>query len=390
MLSLRNLLLLVVNLVLLATSVFAAVQRSFINGDFEVPKAGVSTACNAMVDADNIPGWETTHSEMPAAVTNGCSFPSLITSTGRIIEIWGNSFQGEQPQSGFQVAELNAVENATVYQKICINNGEDVAWSFAHKARSTTAPNQMAFVVGPSVSSISAANIGSQIGTGGIVQVESYSNGTGSVLACQTGSSVGTNTACTANSYTTPSGTKWMQYAGNFKWNGTGGDMYIAFGSLLGDPGYPSLGNHMDNVKLTLKPYIEFYPSAGMVSNAESVSNPTNFGLRTTGEFTSPLLVTVTVTGGTATLGTDFTTPSGNASFNVVVPVGNYDGTIIIPLGITVLNDSLQEADETITFSISTSADYQVASTSTCGASPNSNSSITITDDDAAMFSINK
>ena len=49
---------------------------------------------------------------------------------------------------GVQAAELNAVEESSIYQKICINNGEDVAWSFAHKARSPTAPNQMAFVVG--------------------------------------------------------------------------------------------------------------------------------------------------------------------------------------------------------------------------------------------------
>lgn len=96
------------------------------------------------------------------------------------------------------------------------------------------------------------------------------------------------------------------------------------------------------------------------------------------------------MTGGTATLGTDFTTPSGTATFDVTVPVGNYDGTSIIPLGITVLNDSILESNETIEFSVSTNASYQVASTSTCGSSPNSTSYISITDDDAAKFSIKK
>ena len=149
---------LILSFLLFSYSSYASVQRSFINGDFEVPAPGVSTACNAMVDADNVPGWETTHSAMPASVTSTCSYSDLIISTGRIIEIWGNSFQGEQPRTGVQAAELNAVEESSIYQKICINNGEDVAWSFAHKARSPTAPNQMAFVVGPTVSSILASN----------------------------------------------------------------------------------------------------------------------------------------------------------------------------------------------------------------------------------------
>ncbi len=59
----------------------------------------------------------------------------------------------------------------------------------------------------------------------------------------------------------------------------------------------------------------------------------------------SDQLIEVNVSGGTATLGTDY-----NNTVVIVIPAGVYDGTPVtaIPIGLTVIDDDLYEADETI------------------------------------------
>jgi uncharacterized repeat protein (TIGR01451 family) len=99
------------------------------------------------------------------------------------------------------------------------------------------------------------------------------------------------------------------------------------------------------------------------------------------------------VTGGTAILGTDYTTPTGTANFNVTIPVGNYTTATTIPLGITIINDGIAETNETITFSMSAStpsSSYVTASTNTCGGAVALTSTYTILDDDRPKININK
>lgn len=361
------------------TSVHAAVQRSFINGDLEVPKARNAIGCWDLVDADNVPGWETTHKLMPTAVTNTCNYAGITASTGAIMEFWANSFTGVQPRSGTQIAELNASESSTIYQKICINKNEDIAWSLSHRARSASAANRMMFVIGPSVASIAVSNLSTLSSTGNIATLESFSNGTGSVLSCQAGSNLSSNSACTKSTTTTGNGTKWMDYAGNFKWTGASAEMYLAFGSVLSDPEGAGSGNLIDNVKVTLKPYVEFSSSTISLANTSVITAP-SFGLKVVGDISTPLTVKVSVTGGTAILGTDFTTPGGLATFNVIVPAGVYNGSTVIPVGINVLDDPASSPNATINLKIDTDTNYVVASSQTCGGAAVSTSSVTILD----------
>lgn len=363
----------------ISVSSFAGVQRNFINGSFEQPKAGISSACMSFLDADSVPGWETTHSLMPTQVTNGCSFTGTTPSTGRIMEVWTNTFLGVQPRDGTQLVELNGFEASTIYQKICINKNEDIAWSLSHRARSTTDANRIMFVVGPTVASLAVSNLSTLSSTGNIATIESFANGTGNVITCQAGSNLSSNSACTKSSFTTSNGTKWMDYAGNFKWTGSSSEMFLAFGSVLADPGTNGSGNLTDNIKITLKPHVEFSSNTISLANTSVITGPP-FGLKVVGDISTPLTVKVSVTGGTAILGTDFTTPGGLSTFNVTVPVGVYDGSTVIPIGINILDDPASSLNATINLKIDTDTNYVIASNETCAGTPISTSSVTILD----------
>ena len=358
-----------------AGSALAQVQRSFLNTSFEQP-ALAGGACYAQVYDNAVPFWSTTAT---TATQNGtCALPGG-TASG-LIEIWANSFQGVPARDGVQFAELNADQPSALYQNVCITRGETVSWALSHRGRTTT--DTMVFVLGDTPASLAPANILATAGVGGILRASTDTAGNGSIVNCQTGSSVATSTACTV----AKTGT-WADYKGAFTWNGTSGVKSVGFGAIGGG----SSGNFLDAISLTLKPYLEFNtpPASGL----ESVANPTTLGIKVAGNVTTAFTVPVTVTGGTATLGTDFTTPGGAATFNVTIPVGNYTTATTIPLGITILNDTFAETNETITFSMAAStaaSAYVTASTNSCGGAPTLATTYTILDDDRPTISINK
>jgi uncharacterized repeat protein (TIGR01451 family) len=99
---------------------------------------------------------------------------------------------------------------------------------------------------------------------------------------------------------------------------------------------------------------------------------------------TTPFTANITITGGTATLGTDYTTPSGTANFTVTIPAGTYNDTAI-PLGINIIDDSALESSETIALSLAAGTGYTVGHTTTCGSAAQTTTTYTITDDDSRV-----
>jgi trimeric autotransporter adhesin len=356
----------------------AQVQRSFLNTGFESPVIG--SACYVIVYDNAVPFWATTSAVNTP--TGSCSVIPSGTTSG-MIELWSTGFQSVPSRDGSQFAELNAYQSAALYQNICITNGESVSWALSHRGRNGL--DTMAFVLGDSPASLSSVNIATTALTGGILQASTDTAGTGTIVSCQNGSSVQSTTACTVATTNT-----WADYKGVFTWNGTSSIKSVGFGAISAAGGI-STGNFLDAITLTLKPYLEFNtpPANGL----ESFLNPTALSLKVTGNVVTSFTVPVTVTGGTATLGTDFTTPGGGATFNVTVPAGNYTSVATIPLGITIINDTLAESNETITFSIAASTGssaYVTSSTTSCGTAPALTTSYTILDDDRPTISINK
>ncbi|WP_298282460.1 DUF11 domain-containing protein [Novosphingobium sp.] len=271
---------------------------------------------------------------MPSA-----SVPGWDTTTNEI-ELWDSNFNGVPAQDGNVFAEMNANVNGTFYQNICLVAGEPVGWTFAHRARPGGANTQtVRFQVATS--------------TGSVIQT----------LATQA---------------STTSNERWNVNSGTATYAGTTGLRRVQF--TTSDPG--SFGNFLDAIQLTLRPFIQL--SIGSSSGSEDIPSANLATLLVTGRAPNAITVNMTITGGTATRGTDYTTPGGGASFSVTIPAGTYNNTPI-PLGITIVNDTTIESSETITYALSTGTGYTLGNTTTCGGALQSTGTYTIIDNDARV-----
>ncbi len=93
---------------------------AFINGDFELNGLNSGNSF-AVLNEGTVDGWST-------------------TSTDHNIEIWRDGFSngsgGPVPaQSGTFFAEINATQNAALYQRICTRPGAQISWSVWHRGR---------------------------------------------------------------------------------------------------------------------------------------------------------------------------------------------------------------------------------------------------------------
>ena len=359
---------------LLVGSAFAQVQRSFINLGFEDPLFAYATRCIAQWNESAVPGWTTNHpSQAPGF--NTCT-PILGTLPGPLIELWhlgGVGFAGGPVTSraGDTHAELNAEALSRLYQNVCLVAGETVAWRLSHRGRNSFGP--------PVATAYDVMRL--QVDASAVA---TFSSSPMSTFAPPVIGVFGGSASGTAG----PNG--WTDYAGSFVYTGPSGVRQIGFESLSSQDG-GTQGNFLDEIQITLKPYLEFNSPSS--SGLESLASPAAYGLNVLGIVPTSFTVPVTVTGGTAALGTDFTTPSGGATFNVTIPAGNYTSATLIPLGITIINDTFAETNEMITFSIASStagSSYVTASTTLCGSAAKLTTTYTILDDDRPTISINK
>ncbi len=276
------------------------------------------------------PNWE---------ILPDTSVPGWATTTGEI-ELWDSNFNGVPAFSGLVFAEMNANVNGTFFQNICLVNGEPISWTFAHRARSGGQATQTVRFQVANSSGTLLQNLATQSSLTSN-QIWNVNNGT--------------------TTYTGPTGLQRVQFT-------------------TSDPG--SVGNFLDAIQLTLRPFIQL--SAAGSTSVESVPSAGLATLLVTGTATSAISVTVTITGGTAVRGTDYTTPGGGASFTVTVPAGTYFNTPV-PLGISVIDDSVIEGSETITYAVSGGTGYTLGHTTNCGSPVQSTATYTITDNDARV-----
>lgn len=297
-----------------------AQQRGMVNGGFEQNDPAGSPNWQIFTSSA-VPGWDATPDE---------------------IELWDSGYSSVTAYEGAVFDEINANGATTIYQNICLVNGESIKWSFAHRARSGGAATQT-------------------------TRFE-IANSSGTVLQ-----TLATQASTTAQAWNVNSNSTGVTYTG------ATGLQRIQFSTS--DTG--ATGNFLDGVSVYLKPHLQFSSSSGTAS--ENISSSSLPSLIVSGQLSSSISVNVTVTGGTATLGSDYTTPGGGSSFTVTLPAGTYDQTSV-PLGISIIDDSSPEAAETIDLSITaTPANYTIANTASCNATGISTSTYTIADNDSGV-----
>jgi hypothetical protein len=160
----------------------------FTNGSFEIP--AVAAGSNQQVNQATVTGWST-------------------TAADGLIEIWGTGFNGVPAAAGNAFVELNATQNSTLYQNICLNGGGAfVLWSFKHRGRSGT--DQADFKIGTSLGNL-------------IPQV----------------------TATDGN-------TAWGTYNGIYRAPAGVTDLLLAFSVVSTAGGNQSIGNFLDDIQITV------------------------------------------------------------------------------------------------------------------------------------------
>lgn len=347
-----------------AGEVHAQVQRNYLNPGFESPAltaANAATGCFKLLSETLVPGWTTTH---PVGADGGtCTAP--VGPSGPQMEMWRTNFQGVPARSGLNFVELNASASSRMYQNVCVLNNDIIAWRFSHRGRgSATVRDVMDYNIGASVP---------------IVRVGTTSNGAFNAPIASQG---------TANAPVS-GGNGWVDYSGSFTYAGATGTTSMGFESISAGSGNNTVGNFLDNIQIELTPFVEFVQPSSSTPESASSNVPT---LRVNGTAFNPFTVTVQIVGGTATLGTDYTTPGNSATLTITIPVGQYDGVSaasLFALPIAAINDALSEGNETIQLSIvppiGSPPPFLLSSSTTCGGAAQTNSTYTIVDDDASI-----
>lgn len=359
--------LIVAAMLAMSSHAHAQVQRAFVNLGFEEP-ALAAPGCRVYIAASQVQGWNTTHPVFTTQNVGGCTVPAGFNQTAPILELWrtprDNASGGiVNARSGVQVAELNAEVASRIYQNVCLIAGEPVNWRFSHRGRgSATTHDQMEFKIGA---------------TSTIVRVGTTNNG--SFLAPVVSQGMAQAPVNVAGNAT------WVDYRGNFSYAGATGVTNMGFEAIGGS----TSGNLLDDIQIELAPFVEFIAPSSSTPESASNNRPT---LRVNGTVYTAFNITVQITGGTATIGTDYTTPDNSTTLTINVPAGNYDGASsgsLFPLPVTIVNDTVSEPNETIEFLLpppsGAAPAYRLASSSTCGGVPQTTWIYTIVDDDAGI-----
>jgi uncharacterized repeat protein (TIGR01451 family) len=348
----------------LPTAGIGQVQRNYLNPGFENPTltaANAATGCFKLLSETLVPGWTTTH---PVGAQGGdCTAPA--SPNGPLMEMWRTNFQGVPARAGLNFVELNASASSRLYQNVCLLNGEQIVWRFSHRGRgSATVRDVMDYNIGASSP---------------IVRVGTTSSGAFDAPSITQGTAAAPLSG----------GNGWVDYSGLFTYSSPSGVTSMGFESISTGSGSNTVGNFLDNIQIELTPFVEFIqPSSSTPENATG-NVPT---LRINGTVFTAFTITVQIVGGTATLGTDYTTPGNSTTFTVTVPVGQYDGVSagsLFALPITVVDDALSESAETIQLSIvppvGSPPPFVLSSSTACGAPAQAASTYTIVDDDARL-----
>jgi hypothetical protein len=288
------------------------------------------------------PSFESNDPQGPGAANYEIYSNGSVTgwdSASGEIELWDSNFQGVPAYAGSVFAEMNANVPGALYQNICMVTGEAIGWTFAHRARSGGPATQTARF---------------QIANGSGTQIQ--------LLASQ---------SSTINNM-------WNVNTGSTTYTGASGIQRVQF--ITTDAG--SIGNFLDDIRITLNPFVEL--STASASGVESLATANLPTLTVNGTLFAARTVNVSITGGTAVRGTDYTTPGGGANFTVTIPAGTYQNSAI-PLGIQIVDDTATEGSETIQVALNSGTGYTVSSTSSCGGTARTASTYTITDNDSPV-----
>lgn len=159
----------------------------FFNGDFEDGPSLPNLKPNR-INENAVDGWST-------------------TATDTKIELWNSGYDGVPAQNGSYFSEINASQEAALYQRICTSPGAKISWSVWHR--------------GLSDEDIAVVKIGDDLSTATIETTMSTGN------------------------------TAWKQYSGTYTVPAGQEDTYFIFEAISTANNNNNEGNFIDNVVIT-------------------------------------------------------------------------------------------------------------------------------------------
>lgn len=386
-------------LILMPHRVAAQVQRSTINLSFEQPQIGdpVGTGvCQGYVYANRVPGWQTSDAPLSSPTPDyddppGCNNnPEPTPSPVRVFEYYTTNVVDNvsglamAAADGRNFVELNSHTSARLYQNVCLIPGERIDFSFSHLGRRS-----------PTIADVARMQIGGTAALGSgqtVITVADSNDGTGAENRI-VGTGLSTDAVRTQGPLAGPAGSNrfWGNYRGSFLVPaGLSGLQQIAFEAVSASNNSTDQGNFLDNIAITMRPAIEFSSPTYTYSVIEGAATAPSIQFRVAGVVAAGgVPVAVTVTPGSATLGTDYTINGGSAAtFTFIVPAGDYGAGTLLSTGIpvSVINDVLLESAENFTVSIAENPNlYTVMSTTICGANGVASAVYTIQDNDGTI-----
>ncbi|KAA0126380.1 hypothetical protein FY557_17840 [Chryseobacterium sp. SN22] len=276
--------------------------------------------------------WYTSH---PAQ--NGVCSPGFVGQC-HPIEVWGTGFNGIPAAQGTNFVELNAYQASMIYQNMYLSNGDDINYSFRHRARGATS-EQAAMVI----------------------EDENEVN------------------IATVHTTTLPSSTAaWSVNQGSYTFTGATGIYRVGFRAL--NSSNAGFGNLLDDIRVSLKPIIDFKFSNPLAS-CEGSSHGYLF-MRVNGAVMGTTTIAIEIidsgtgmpfindndiilTGVSNSNGTpSISHTPGTNIYLVTIPPGNYDGGTIpgymspnndidgIAINVSSVNDGTDEPTESFKFEI--------------------------------------
>lgn len=367
--------------VLLQVAISVTGQRAIQNPSVQNPS--IVDSSNERISENTLLGWLTTHP------TGSCG---VGPASCRPIERWSTGFNSVDSSTdagaGNAWVELNADVNSMIYQPVCMTNGESFTYSFLHRGRSSNSTGDVAQFRMGIPTGLPAGSRPSDTYSFPIASVTTAADGNPGSIANNGGVNGTVNPAAGA-------GNGWVRYGGTYTYTGTTQTVNLGFVAVSTAGGDLSIGNFIDNWTIALAPYIEASAAStsfpeGEGGGSTTPAQPNGPALRLSGTVTSAATIQVSRTGGSATIGSDYslTVPFENGNTNntvtINVPVGVYDGVTngVFPIPFSTRDDFLPEPDETVQFTIGTVTGAQLASISACGLPPISTFTHTILNDD--------
>ena len=390
----------------LPMSAQAVIQRSILNPSFET---GTTATLCTFVDGtypksrhDNV-FWLATNN-LAGQPNCGSQPQNPVWPSGaaiRPIEIWRSAGSGElaDANAGSYFAELNSVGFGMPFQPICMRKGENFKYSFLHRGsvKNGGSYDTAEFRLGLPASLPSDAFPSADSYSYSILSVTTIGDNTGAGRVCNSHASTNVTDALATNG--------WRRYGGEYTYQG-GTQLvnfgFMSIGSAIGQcasGGLTSGGNHLDDIRVQLAPFVEFTKSSFQDPKTGQSDKPR---VRVIGDLTvdnTNIIVPFNIVGGTAVEGVHFNYDTANfktlasdgyqwrktsTGLTLEVAPRNFDGLDvgagtsnngIFELPITVLQTGTMTGDKDLQLSIPNDTNapqkYLVDSTEICGGAAN-------------------